>query len=62
VVVLEPAAYGGSKDASAARAAVGAVDAEGDEVPEALQELWTKRTAILTSDGHLPCAEAERVA
>jgi hypothetical protein len=41
---------------------VGAVDAEGDEVPEDLPELWTERAAILGADGHLPCAEAERVA
>jgi len=51
VAVLEPAAYGGLKDASAAWAAgMLAVDAgpvAEDERPEDLQELWAERAAIM---------------
>jgi hypothetical protein len=31
-------------------------------MPEALQELWQERAAIMASDGKLPRAEAERLA
>jgi len=68
VAGLEPAAYGGYKDASAAWVAgvlavgggpAGAGAAEW-ESPEGLQELWAKRAAIMVADGHLLPAEAER--
>ena len=72
VAVLEPAAYGGYKDVSEAwmagvlrvgtgPVAVGA-GATAWEIPEDLQELWAERTAIIAADGHLPRAEAERLA
>jgi len=72
VAVLPPAAYGGHKDVSAAWAAgvlaVGAgpaAAAAGEDelaVPEELREAWTERVAIMAADGHLPLAEAERLA
>ena len=71
VAVLEPAAYGGHKDASAAWAAGvlcrAAAPAGGEslavlEMPAHLQELWQERAAIIAADGHLPHAEAERLA
>jgi hypothetical protein len=72
VAVLEPAAYGGCKDASEAWAvgvlAVGvgpAAAAAGGEVlavPPHLQEPWAERVAIMVMDGGLPREEAERLA
>jgi hypothetical protein len=72
VAALEPAAYGGHKDVSAAWAAgvlmvdVGlAAAATGGEVlaiPQHLQEPWAERVAIMVADGGLPRAEAERLA
>jgi hypothetical protein len=72
VAVLEPAAYGGHKDVSAAWAAgvlaVGAgpaAAAAGGEVlavPKNLRELWSERVAIMVTDGGLPREEAERLA
>ena len=72
VAVLEPAAYGGFKDASAAWAAgvlrLGARPAAvgersaGREVPEDLREIWDERISIMVYDGHVPRAEAERLA
>jgi hypothetical protein len=72
VAVLEPAAYGGHKDVSAAWAAgvlaVGAgpaAAATGGEVlaiPQHLQEPWAERVAIMVEDGGLPREEAERLA
>ena len=70
VAGLEPAAYGGYKDASEAwvagvlhlgawRAAAGA---EPCAVPENLCEDWAERAAIMVADGGLPPAEAERLA
>jgi len=32
------------------------------ELPENLQELWQERAAIIAADGHVPLAEAERLA
>ena len=73
VAVLEPAAYGGYKDVSAAWAvgvlAVGAGPAAGGiggatalAVPEELREPWAERVAIMVADGGVPHAEAEHVA
>ena len=72
VAVLPPEAYGGHKDVSAAWSAgvlavgVGPAAAAvgGDEraVPEELREAWTERVAIMATDGHLPLADAERLA
>jgi hypothetical protein len=72
VAGLEPTAYGGYKDASAAWAAgvlrLGAWPVavghgpEGRERPQDLQELWQERTAIMVYDGQLPPAEAARLA
>jgi hypothetical protein len=70
VAVLEPAAYGGHKDVSEAwGAGVLAVDAEpaaaaGETlaVPEELRESWAERAAIMTTDGGVPRADAERLA
>ncbi len=72
MAVLEPAAYGGYKDASAAWAAgvlhTGAWPAaadeglEGWEIPEGLQGAWAARVAIMVADGDLPRVEAEPVA
>ncbi len=72
VQVLEPAAYGGHKDANAAWTAgvltIGAWSAAaagGPEelaVPEDLREGWEERAAIMVYDGHLPRTEAERLA
>ena len=73
VAVLEPAAYGGCKDASAAWAAgvleVGAGltatalgGAAAPNLPEALHELWQERVAIITADSRLPLTEAEHLA
>jgi hypothetical protein len=71
VAVLEPAAYGGHKDVSAAWAAgvlaVGArpAAAAGGEalaVPQHLRESWAERVAIMMTDGGLACEEAERLA
>jgi len=65
VAVLEPAAYGGHKDVSAAWAAgvlaVGAMGLEtagagspGMQVPTAIRELWEERVAIIAADSHMP--------
>jgi hypothetical protein len=73
VAGLEPTAYGGHKDASAAwaagvlavgggPAAAGLGGAAAPALPEDLQELWQERAAIIAADGHLPHAEAERLA
>src|SRR5919108_5225548 len=71
VAVLEPVAYGGHKDVSAAWATgVLAVDAGPAAVPggEALavpphqRESWAERTAIMVIDGGLPHEDAERLA
>ena len=73
VAVLPPAAYGGHKDASAAweagvlavgawTAAAGMGGAAAPERPEDLQERWQERAAIIAADGHVPPAEAERLA
>jgi hypothetical protein len=72
VGVLEAAAYGGAKDASAAWGAgvlnIGAcpaaeaAGAEGLAVPEDLREAWDERVAIMEADGGVPHAEAERLA
>ncbi len=73
VAVLPAAAYGGHKDASAAwaagvlavggrPAAAGMGGAAAPEIPEGLQELWQERAASIAADGHLPPAEAERLA
>ena len=70
--VLEPAAYGGCKDANDAWVAgVLRLDAwppaAGErstrmEVPADLREIWDERTSIMVYDGHVPRAEAERLA
>ena len=70
--MLEPAAYGGHKDVSAAWGAgvlmvdVGpAAAATGGEVlaiPQHLREPWAERVAIMVMDGGLPREEAERLA
>jgi hypothetical protein len=73
VAGLEPAAYEGHKDASAAWAAgvlaVGAGLAAGGMggatalvVSEELREPWAERVAIMVADGGVPRAEAEHVA
>jgi DNA primase len=72
VAVLEPAAYGGHKDVSAAWAAGGlavgarpAAAAAGGEalaVPQHLRELWAERVAIMVTDGGLRREKAERLA
>jgi hypothetical protein len=72
VAVLEPAAYGGCKDANDAWVAgVLRLDAwppaAGErstrmEVPADLREIWEERTSIMVYDGHVPRAEAERLA
>jgi hypothetical protein len=71
VSVLEPTAYGGHKDVSAAWAAgVLAVDAgpaaapggEALAVPPHQRESWAERVAIMVIDGGLPHEEAERLA
>jgi hypothetical protein len=72
VAVLEPAAYGGHKDASAAwvagvlavgtRPTAAAVADEVRAVPQDLQEPWAERVAIMVMDGGLPRAEAECLA
>jgi len=72
VSVLEPAAYGGYKDASAAWAAVvlavlagPTAAADGGEVlavPQNLREPWAERGAIMVTDGGLPREAAERLA
>jgi len=70
VAGLEPAAYGGHKDVSAAWAAgvlaVGAGPAaaggEAHVVPEDLREAWAERIAIMVADGGVPRADAERLA
>jgi len=56
---------GGAKDVSAAwTAGVLAVDdgSTGHMVPEAFQELWEERTAIMVYDANLPRATAKRLA
>jgi hypothetical protein len=72
VAVLEPAAYGGSKDVSEAWAAgvlavgpgpvAAAVRGEVLPVPEDLREAWAERVAIMVADGGMPLADAERLA
>lgn len=72
VAVLEPAAYGGYKDASATWAAgvlavkagpaAGATGREVHTVPEDLRERWEERVAIMVTDGGLPPVDAERLA
>ena len=72
VSVLEPAAYGGHKDVSAAWVAgvlavgVGPPAATvGGEVlatPKHLRESWAERVAIMITDGGLAREEAERLA
>jgi hypothetical protein len=73
VAVLEPAAYGGCKDVNEAwvagvlavgtgPAAAGSGEAAAPETPADLQELWQERVAIIAADGHVPQAEAERLA
>jgi hypothetical protein len=71
--VLPAAAYGGWKDASEAwvagalalgggPAAAGMGGTAAPEVPEDLQERWQERAAIIAAEGHVPPAEAERLA
>ena len=73
MAALPAAAYGGHKDASAAwaagvlvwcagPAAAGMGGAAAPELPEDRQELWQERAAIIAADGHVPPAEAERLA
>jgi hypothetical protein len=74
VAVLEPAAYGGYKDVNEAwiaGALVLAVPAGlettragslGVQVPTEIQELSEERMTIIAADGHMPPAEAERLA
>jgi hypothetical protein len=72
VAGLPAAAYGGCKDASAAWAAgvlaVGAGPAaataggEALAMPEELCEVWAERVAIMTADGGVSRAGAERLA
>jgi hypothetical protein len=72
VAVLPPAAYGGHKDVNEAWAAgvlrisrwpaAEADSAEGIAGPEAIQEAWAERVAIMVVDGGLPRAQAERLA
>ena len=72
VAVLEPAAYGGHKDVSAAwaagvlvvgaRPAAAAAGGEALAVPQHLRESWAERVAIMMTDGGLACEEAERLA
>jgi len=72
VAGLPAAAYGGHKDASAAWIAgaltIGGGPAVGIDRPagwaphEDLREAWEERVAIMVTDGHLPRAEAERLA
>ena len=73
VAVLEPTAYGGWKDINEAwvagvltvgtrPAAAGRRDVATPALPAALQELWQERVAIIAADGHVPPAEAERLA
>jgi len=71
VAVLEPMAYGGHKDANEAWMAGGLcldtwpAAADGPErmtLPEDLREAGDERAAIMTADGGLPRAAAERLA
>jgi DNA primase len=72
VSVLEPVAYGGQKDVSAAWAAGGLrvearlVAARQDpaplEVPEERHEAWAERVAIMVTDGGIRREDAERLA
>ena len=72
MAVLPAAAYGGHKDVNEAWMAgvltVGDWPASAGEgstrlkVPEALQETWDERVAIMMADGSVPRAEAERLA
>ncbi len=73
VAGLPAAAYGGAKDASEAwgagtlalgsgPAAAGMGGAAAPALPEELQELWQERAAIIAAAGHVPPAEAERLA
>jgi hypothetical protein len=70
--VLEPVAYGGQKDVSAAWAAgVLCVAARpvavrqepaSPEVPEDRREAWAERVAIMVTDGGVRREDAERLA
>ena len=72
VAVLEPAAYGGQKDVSAAWAAgvlgvhTSPVAVRHDpaslEVPEDRREAWAERVAIMVTDGGVRREDAERLA
>jgi hypothetical protein len=72
VSVLEPVAYGGQKDVSAAwtagvlrvdtRLVTARQDLASLEVPEDWHEAWAERVAIMVTDGGLPHEEAERLA
>jgi hypothetical protein len=72
VAVLEPVAYGGQKDVSAAwtagvlRVAASPVAARQDpaplEVPEDRREAWAERVAIMVMDGGVRREDAERLA
>ena len=72
VAGLPAAAYGGHKDASAAWIAGALTIGGGPAVKidrpagwaphEDLREAWEERVAIMVTDGHLPRAEAERLA
>jgi len=72
VAVLEPVAYGGHKDVSAAWAAgvlrvnASPVSARHDpaslEMPEDWREAWAERVAIMVTDGGVRREEAERLA
>ena len=73
MAVLPAAAYGGHKDVNEAwvmgvlavgtgLASAGVGEATTPEIPKALQELWQERVAIIAADGHVPQAEAERLA
>ena len=72
VAVLEPVAYGGHKDVSAAWAAgvlrvnASPVAARQDpaslEVPEDRREAWAERVAIMVTDGGVRREDAERLA
>ncbi len=72
VAVLEPVAYGGQKDVSAAWVAgvlavgagpaAAAVGGEGLAIPQHLREPWAERVAIMVTDGGVRREDAERLA
>jgi hypothetical protein len=72
VAVLEPVAYGGQKDVSAAWAAgelavgagpaAAAVEGAVLAMPQHLREPWAERVAIMVTDGGVRREDAERLA